>query len=171
MIKNHMTLFMMLLVTLAGIPMVQAQEGKTREAPVEVAQAQQAPAECSPTPRDAMGPYYEPDAPMRSRVGEGYTLSGVVRSAGDCSALEGAMIELWMTGPDGRYADEYRARMRSGENGNYRFESHMPGAYGSRPPHIHIRVTAPGHEPLVTQHYPEENSSAGTMNLVLREDG
>jgi protocatechuate 3,4-dioxygenase beta subunit len=28
----------------------------------------------------------------------------------------------------------------------------VPVAYGSRPPHIHVRVRAPGFEELVTQH-------------------
>jgi protocatechuate 3,4-dioxygenase beta subunit len=126
---------------------------------------------CQPTPADSLGPFYEPGAPLRSKVGEGYLLSGVVRSAEDCRLLAGATIELWMAGPDGRYSDRYRARVVSAENGRYSFESPVPVGYGGRPPHIHIRVTAAGYRTLVTQHYPEPGDGAASMDLVLRPAG
>ena len=124
--------------------------------------------DCKPTPRDAMGPFYEPDAPLRTKVGEGYVLRGVVRSAAQCRALAGALIEFWLTGPDGRYGDAYRARLRADESGRYQFESNKPGRYGGRPAHIHIRVTAAGHKALVTQHYPATGQNTQTFDLVLR---
>ena len=124
--------------------------------------------ECEPTRSDAMGPYYEPGAPFRSKVGEGYVLTGIIRSSEDCESIPKAVVEIWMAGPDGDYSDEYRARLIADEEGNYRFESHVPVPYGGRPPHIHIRVTAPGHDPLVTQHYPVEESTQARTNLVLR---
>jgi protocatechuate 3,4-dioxygenase beta subunit len=115
-----------------------------------------------------MGPFYKPDAPFRSKVGEGYLLRGVVRSTVLCQALPGAIIELWLTGPDGRYGDDYRARVRTDESGRYQFESNKPGMYGGRPSHIHLRVTAARHKTLVTQHYPAEDQHSQTFDLVLR---
>jgi catechol 1,2-dioxygenase len=44
---------------------------------------------------------------------------------------------------------------RAGQRGEYRFGSNVPVSYGGRPPHIHVRVRAPGLEEQVTQHYPE----------------
>jgi protocatechuate 3,4-dioxygenase beta subunit len=126
------------------------------------------PAECQPTPPDAMGPFYKPDAPLRAKVGEGYVLKGVVRSAKDCQPLADALIEFWMAGPDGRYTDEYRAQLVSDEEGGYTFESHLPTPYTSRPPHIHIRVTADGHQILVTQHYSKKGQETANFDLVLR---
>jgi protocatechuate 3,4-dioxygenase beta subunit len=125
---------------------------------------------CEPTRQDAMGPFYEPGAPFRSKVGDGYVLSGEVLSSGDCEPLPEAVLEFWMAGPDGNYSEEYRARLRPGAGGRYRFESHVPVPYGGRPPHIHIRVTAPGHVPLVTQHYPTEGITRTRMDLVLSEE-
>ncbi len=133
-----------------------------------VAEGAQHAKDCKPTPRDAMGPFYEPDAPFRTKVGEGYILRGTVRSAVQCQALPGAIIELWLTGPDGRYGDAYRARLRTDASGRYQFESNKPGRYGGRPSHIHIRVTAAGHKALVTQHYPAKGQSMQTFDLVLR---
>ncbi len=106
---------------------------------------------CKPTPPDMLGPFYKPNAPVRSRVGEGYVMSGVVRTT-DCSPLNGARIEFWLAGPNGEYDDDHRAAMYAGKNGAYRFESNFPPPYAGRPSHIHIRVSAPGYRTLVTQH-------------------
>ena len=122
---------------------------------------------CSPTPADSEGPFYKPDAPMRSAVGKGYFLSGVVKSAKDCSDIPGARIEFWLAAPDGNYDDEHRATLLADPSGRYAFESNLPPKYTSRPPHIHIRVTADGFKTLVTQHYPEKESSTGDLVLVM----
>lgn len=122
---------------------------------------------CTPTRPDMMGPFYKPNAPVRTSVGEGYELTGQVQSAGDCVPVSDARVELWLAGPDGNYDDTHRATLFTDENGNYRFQSNFPPSYGSRPPHIHIRVTAEGYKPLVTQHYPEPETSQGDFNIVL----
>ena len=36
---------------------------------------------CEPTPADYLGPFYKADAPVRSRVGKGYQLTGLVISS------------------------------------------------------------------------------------------
>ncbi len=127
----------------------------------------QTPIACSPTQEDALGPFYVPGAPVRDSVGQGYVLSGVVRSAVDCLPLPGAQIELWLAGPDGQYSDAFRAALFAGEDGAYRFRSHGPPPYSGRPPHIHVRVTAPGYQTLVTQHYPSQGATSASFDLVL----
>ena len=122
---------------------------------------------CEPTPEDEMGPFYRPDATLRNKVGTGYLLQGMVKSARDCSSIPQAKIELWMTGPEGRYGDKWRATLYSARNGTYYFETHAATDFGSRPPHIHIRVTAPDFAPLVTQHYPLKDAGEGLFDLVL----
>jgi protocatechuate 3,4-dioxygenase beta subunit len=126
------------------------------------------PEECQPTPADALGPFYKPDAPIRSKVGEGYVLQGVVRSTQDCQPISEAVIEFWMAGPDGQYTDDYRAQVIADEEGYYTFESPVPTVYTSRPPHIHIRVTADDHQVLVTQHYSEKDQNTADFDLVLQ---
>ena len=125
---------------------------------------------CQPTTPDADGPFYRPGAPERSKVGEGYLLSGTVKSATDCSVLPGTRIEIWLNGPDGHYGDNWRATLYADAEGRYSFESHIPVAYGSRPPHIHIIVSTTGFAELITQHYPENNSSNAAFDLVLIPD-
>ena len=122
---------------------------------------------CEPTGRDALGPFYKPDAPVRSRVGQGYLLSGTVKSALDCAPIEKAKIEFWLTGPGGDYDDDHRATVFSDGSGRYRFESSLPTTYGRRPPHIHIRVSAGGYQTLITQHYPRAGAEEAEYELVL----
>lgn len=122
---------------------------------------------CMPTKEDMLGPFYKPDAPVRSSVGKGYILNGVVKSSSDCSAIKNAQIEFWLTGPDGEYDDAYRATVFSDDKGRYAFESNRPKGYFFRPPHIHIRVSARGFQTLITQHYPEKDTISDIFDLVL----
>ena len=129
--------------------------------------AAEQPFACAPTLEDEMGPFYKPGAPYRHSVGTGYLLFGTVKSAEDCSPIPAATVELWMTGPEGRYGDEWWATLFSAKNGTYYFTSHAATEFGSRRPHIHIRVSAEGFKPMVTQHYPVKNAGEGQFDLVL----
>ena len=122
---------------------------------------------CAPTPPNAKGPFYKANAPVRSSVGNGYELRGVVMSTKDCAPIPRARIELWMAGPDGQYKDDYRATVMPNQSGEYYFESHLPPSYSNRPPHIHLRVSADGFKTLVTQHYPAADTHQAMLDLVL----
>jgi len=124
-------------------------------------------AACVPTDEDALGPFYKPGAPIRSSVGKGYVLQGVVRSSKDCAAVPGAVVELWLAGPDGGYDDAHRATLVAGASGAYRFESNPPPPYSGRPPHIHVRVSAKGFMTLVTQHYPVSDRNTAVFDIVI----
>jgi protocatechuate 3,4-dioxygenase beta subunit len=104
---------------------------------------------------------------VRTSVGSGYVLSGTVLAAGGCEPVADARIEFWLANPEGEYDDAHRATVPVGDGGGYRFESNVPVAYGDRPPHIHIRVTAPGYRELVTQHYPDAGQTEANLDLVL----
>jgi protocatechuate 3,4-dioxygenase beta subunit len=120
-------------------------------------------ATCAPTSTDELGPFYNPDAPARSSVGTGYLLQGIVRSSKDCGPVPGAVVELWLARPDGKYDNTHRATVVAGVSGAYRFESNVPPPYYGRPSHIHVRGSATGFVTLVTQHYP----LAGRVNAVF----
>ena len=127
-----------------------------------------AAASCAPTEADVMGPFYKPNAPLRSRVGAGYVLTGAVRSSKDCSPIAGAVVELWLAGPGAAgYDDAHRAIVVADRAGVYRFESNVPPPIEGRPPHIHLRVSAKGFEALVTQHYPTAGRNVADFDIVL----
>ncbi|MDZ4184359.1 MAG: hypothetical protein U1D97_05190 [Desulfuromonadales bacterium] len=122
---------------------------------------------CAPTPAEMDGPFYRAGAPQRNSIGTGYLLLGEVKSAVDCAPIAGARIEIWMTGPDGRYDERWRATLLSRQDGRYYLQSHFPPPYGSRPPHIHLLVNAPGFLELITQHYPLAGSGEAIFDLIL----
>jgi len=124
-------------------------------------------ATCMPTEEDALGPFYKPNAPVRSIVGKGYVLQGAVRSSTDCASVPGAVIELWLAGPDGEYDDAHRAAIIADASAAYRFESNLPPPYYGRPPHIHLRVSAKGFRTLVTQHYPVSGKKEAVFDIIL----
>lgn len=123
--------------------------------------------QCLPTSPDADGPFYRPNAPERNQIGSGYLMMGQVKSASDCVPISGARIEVWMAGPDGVYGDDWRATVVANQDGRYHFSSHFPGNYGSRPPHIHLIVNAPGFRELITQHYMVPGHGEAIVDLVL----
>ena len=125
------------------------------------------PANCKPTQPDMLGPFYEPGAPVRTSVGSGYVLSGAVLATAECKPIPNAHIEFWLANPRGDYDDAHRATVFAGQRAEYRFESNVPISYGGRPPHIHVRVRAPGYEELVAQHYPERGQRKANFDLVL----
>jgi protocatechuate 3,4-dioxygenase beta subunit len=149
----------------------QTSQSSKKSKPTETAESHAAagggPADCKPTQPDMLGPFYEPGAPVRTSVGSGYVLSGAVLAAAECKPIPKARIEFWLANPRGDYDDAHRATVLAGQRGEYRFESNMPVSYGGRPPHIHVRVRAPGYGELVTQHYPERGQRKANFDLVL----
>jgi protocatechuate 3,4-dioxygenase beta subunit len=142
-------------------------------------------------------------------MGEGDVLfvRGRVTSA-DGGPLPDAVIDIWQTGPDGGYDIwdprqpdfNFRGRFRPAEDGSYEFQTMLPkpytvptdgpvgryleavGQHPWRPAHIHFKVTAPGHQRLVTQvFFPDdpylENDTIGAVKPALvrpvlkRDDG
>jgi protocatechuate 3,4-dioxygenase beta subunit len=167
------SLFVLLLAGCADVSesgSSQTAQSSKKGQPTETAESQAAgggPADCKPTQPDMLGPFYEPGAPVRTRVGSGYVRSGAVLATAECKPIPNAHIEFWLANPRGDYDDAHRATVFAGQRGEYRFESNVPVSYGGRPPHIHVRVRAPGYEELVTQHYPERSQRKANFDLVL----
>jgi catechol 1,2-dioxygenase len=116
----------------------------------------------------------------------------------DGAPLSGAVLDIWQTGPDGGYDvwDErqpdynFRGRFGVDEDGAYEFQTMVPkpytiptdgpvgrllaatGQHPWRPAHIHFKVEANGHQPLVTQvFFPDdpylENDTIGAVKSAL----
>jgi protocatechuate 3,4-dioxygenase beta subunit len=128
------------------------------------------PASCPPTRPDMLGPFYKPDAPERAATGHGLVVQGTVRSAKGCAPLSGARLEWWSADERGEYHDELRATQRTASDGAFRYETVAPGRYPGRPPHVHVKVSAPGHRTLVTQLYPRDGQPTIGTDFVLLPD-
>lgn len=105
------------------------------------------------------------DAPQ----GDVFVLEGTVRDITGRS-LDGAEVVIWQTDVWGKYrhpreertqpdgsplpldpAFQYSGRTTADGSGHYAFTTIVPGTYGRRPRHIHMRVTHPDYRPLATE--------------------
>lgn len=125
---------------------------------------------CVSTASDGPGPNYSPGAPRRDSIGTGYALTGAVLLPGTCEPAAGALVEVWMAGPDGVYGDDYRASLVTDAHGRFRLESHAPPGYSGAPPHIHLRLSAPGYGELFLIHQPAAGAVAGHVAAVLSSE-
>ena len=136
----------------------------------------------SPTPSEVEGPFY-PITPQKDKdfdltrvkgksgraKGEIIHVQGQVLDQ-NLSPLQDVTIDLWQANSFGKYHHPHDnssapidenfqswAIIKSGHQGKFNFITVMPGAYGNpgfqRTPHIHLKVSKLGYEPLLTQMY------------------
>ena len=135
--------------------------------------------DCTLTSPDIEGPYWSENHPNRTILanpdepGTRIFISGVVLY-NDCETpIEDAIIDVWHANDNGCYTvfqecqsgntdqDPYNLRgyMRTDENGNYAFESILPGYYSGRPRHFHFKITSPSGFEHITQCYFQNDPS------------
>ncbi|HSF46310.1 MAG TPA: hypothetical protein VLA58_09880 [Chitinophagaceae bacterium] len=121
------------------------------------------------TTTDILGPFYRPEAPVRTNMlvkgttGQVVLLKGKIKQKDCTTPLKNACVELWHCDEKGVYDNEsadfrYRARTYCDDKGNYEFKTILPVPYdvGSgnfRPAHFHMLISAPGYQALITQLY------------------
>jgi len=144
---------------------------------------------CGITIPQQEGPYYpegdlDRDADLVQLKPGGPLAKGtIIRVVGtvtdeDCRAIPDALVEIWQACHSGKYNHsedpnsleldpnfQYWGRARTDQNGRYEFRSVIPGYYPNtaktyRPPHIHFKTHAPGHQSLTTQMYFDPDSFA-----------
>ncbi len=121
------------------------------------------------TTTDILGPFYRPDAPVRSDLriknaaGQLVVLNGQIKHKDCKTGLKNACVELWHCDGKGVYDNDspafnYRAKTYCDEKGNYNFKTIVPVPYDigngfTRPAHFHLMISAPGYQNLITQLY------------------
>jgi protocatechuate 3,4-dioxygenase beta subunit len=145
---------------------------------------------CTISPTETEGPFptKSPSTLVKSditgdRTGVLFTIKITITNKNNsCSALSGALVDIWHCDKDGNYS-EYggtsmqttnytsvhflRGRQTTDSNGLVTFTSIFPGWYSGRATHIHVHVyNAAGTSLLVTQiSFPEGSTSAvATVN-------
>ena len=149
----------------------------------------------APTPAQTEGPFYprtipaDHDADLTRVAGRDGRAQGItLYFSGRVLALDGkpradAQLELWQCDALGRYhhvGDDSRPRdanfqgygtTASDADGRYAFTTIRPVAYPGRPPHLHLKVRAPGAPALTTQVYIKGDSTAGDMVIGSSPSG
>jgi protocatechuate 3,4-dioxygenase beta subunit len=147
-----------------------------------------------PTPADAEGPFYPLEIPADSDndllriVGHEVAAGGLptwlhgrVTDRGG-QRIDGARLEIWQCDHRGVYhhpSDPGRpdanfqgfGAMVTDREGNYHFRTLRPVPYGSRTPHVHFRITAPGFDRLTTQLYVAEEAERNRRDSLYRRHG
>jgi len=79
---------------------------------------------------------YIPGAPQLDSLGEGFVITGLVRSARGCEPLEDVPVQVWLATETGGEQDN-RATVRTGSDGRYRIET-APTVAQFGEPNIHV---------------------------------
>ncbi|HZY81341.1 MAG TPA: catechol 1,2-dioxygenase [Cyclobacteriaceae bacterium] len=126
----------------------------------------------TPTTTDILGPFYRPGAPLKTNLrlagskGTPIVLKGKILKEDGKTPINNALVEIWHCDENEIYdntSDEYNYRggQRTKKDGTYEFKSILPVPYKAvpnndatwRPAHIHMRVSVPDQQDLITQIY------------------
>jgi protocatechuate 3,4-dioxygenase beta subunit len=150
------------LTVAAGLTVLVASASATAGAPAPSRRpTPSCPGSAPPTERQTEGPYFKPDSPLRFSLrepgmnGTKIVVTGMVLSTA-CQPVARALIDVWHADEGGGY-DTAGFRLRghqfTDEQGRYRLETIVPGAYAGRTRHFHVKVQAPSRPVLTTQLY------------------
>jgi protocatechuate 3,4-dioxygenase beta subunit len=120
---------------------------------------------CRVTLRQTEGPFFKPSSPERRSLASSASLVLVGRVVGsDCQPLARALLDFWHADEQGEYDNaglRFRGHQFTDADGRYRLETILPGAYGGRARHIHVKLQAAGGPVLTTQlYFPGEPGNA-----------
>lgn len=96
---------------------------------------------CKPTESNPGGDNnYVPDAPELGSLGQGFVITGLVRSASGCRPLQGVPVQVWLATETGGETDN-RATVRTDRDGRYLIET-APTVPQFGEPNIHVAYDA-----------------------------
>lgn len=130
--------------------------------------AQAEPATCEATESNPGGTNnYIPDAPERSRLGEGFVIEGFVRQSAGCEPVDGVPVQVWLATESGGEQDN-RATVRTDEDGRYRIET-PPTVNQFGEPNVHVAVDQEerGFEPVFIRRVVDLDDRRAVVNLTL----
>ncbi|WP_439632087.1 intradiol ring-cleavage dioxygenase [Shinella sp.] len=139
-------------LSLMRLPKAHAQQALLDPAPV-------CGVDHEPTPRSAEGPFFSLASPERSDITEGRAEGPPLMVGGfvldrDCKPIARALVELWQANGSGLYDNRgylLRGHQFSGADGRWGFATVVPGPYGDRCRHIHVKVQRAGGGVLTSQ--------------------
>jgi len=141
----------------------------TPDAAVDVPDAEPGTPGCTITRGDAVGPFFEPGAPMRTQLadenepGTRLEIEVEVVAEGCTDAVAGALVDIWQADRDGVYHDATRNYRLRGQvvtpiDGRFTISTIRPGNYEQgpglwRPAHLHFTLSHPDYATVTTQLY------------------
>lgn len=135
------------------------------------------------------GPYYKEESPARNSIAEDGTIGNKLVFEGrvldkDGIPLPGALLDFWHADGHGIYDNtgfNLRGHQHTDKNGCFRLETVEPALYGSRTPHIHLKVQATAKSRIYTTqlYFPDKPSNekdplfvpSNTVSVTESPDG
>jgi hypothetical protein len=112
---------------------------------------------------------YIPDAPARESLGEGFVITGLVRSAHQCRPLGGVRVQVWLATETGTEQDN-RASVRTGADGRYRIETAKTvPQFGE--PNIHVGYDDGRYREVFIRRVVDLDDRRAVVSLTLAERG
>lgn len=124
------------------------------------------------TTTDILGPFYRPGSPIRTNLrlpgstGLPIVLKGCIFKEDGKTPVNNALVEIWHCNENEIYDNtsddyNYRGMQKTKPDGKYGFKTILPVPYKAdpkddtswRPAHIHLRVSVPNQQDLITQIY------------------
>jgi hypothetical protein len=109
---------------------------------------------------------YLPDAPVRDRLGSGFTITGRVRAAAGCAPLEGVRVQVWLATSTGSERDN-RASVLTGADGRYRIETD-PTIPQFGEPNIHVGYAGGAFREVFIRRVVDLDDERAVVDLTLR---
>ncbi|MCP9489639.1 MAG: hypothetical protein MSC31_07150 [Solirubrobacteraceae bacterium MAG38_C4-C5] len=139
------------------------------EDPAAAQSPEPAPRNCEATASNAGGDNnYIPGAPELDDLGDGFVITGRVRSAGGCRALEGIPVRVWLATQTGTERDN-RATVLTGPDGVFSLETD-PTIPQFGEPNIHVGYDGDRYETVFVRRVVDLDDEKAVVNLTLAED-
>ena len=129
------------------------------------------------TPEETAGPYFRPNSPAKSNFRE-HGVSGVsVNLSGRVldrhgKPIAGVLLDFWHADGSGQYdLDGFRCRGHqfADTSGRYLLQTIMPGLYGDRTRHYHVRLQS-AHGPILSTQLYFPGEARNWTDFLFRRD-
>jgi len=141
-----------------------------REPAGDEARAEQPPRNCRATESNPGGTNnYIADATERDSLGEGFEITGRVRTAAGCRPLEDVRVQVWLATETGGETDN-RASVRTDENGRYRIET-APTVPPFGEPNIHVGYDDGEYRDVFIRRVVDLDDKRAVVDLTLARRG
>lgn len=129
-----------------------------------------------PTPQQTEGPYYKTGSPQTNNIAQGI-IGEKLRVMGfvfdkNCKPISNARLDFWQADAKGAYDNsgyKLRGHLYTDESGKYMLETIVPARYGTRPPHIHVKVRS-GDGPILTSQLYFPNAAQNQTDSIFNQD-
>jgi len=177
--KNRLMLKIVVLVVMVGLYLLLTRPNFMQDQASKPSSLTQIPSKnCSGilTPKLPEGPYYKTGSSQTNNIAQGISgeklrVTGFVFDK-NCKPVVNAWMDFWQADAKGVYDNigyKLRGHLYTDHLGKYVLETIVPGAYETRPPHIHVKVRG-GEGLILTSQLYFPNAGQNKKDSIFNQD-